>query len=214
LTAGHAKLGRLEAVCPIFVSWAQQELRAQRMQIERDQIARARNVGAGSGFVANHDFGPVIRFLRQEVEPEFRPDPNPEVGALVHGGRVRDGLRSMYVRGHITLQQWHAVCAFRDSIDIAAGARPDQPDRITGIRSPNSGARWPDDMQIEALRRVRAAWTAIPPDHRVLTFWAIVAGGTLDDYAKLAGKRRQIVAAMFDFALAIIEEHYGSDATP
>jgi hypothetical protein len=48
----------------------------------------------------------------------------------------------------------------------------------------------------------------------VLTFWAIVAGGTLDDYAKLAGKRRQIVAAMFDFALAIIEEHYGSDATP
>jgi hypothetical protein len=202
------KLARIEAVCPIFVGWARQELRMDIAQIEHERITRAKNVGAGSGFVGNRDFGPVIRFLRKEIEPEFRTDPDPEVGPLIHGGRVRDGLHAMKARKHITDQQWQAVCAFRDDIDLAAGARPEQPDRLAGIRSPFSGSNWPDDIQIEAMERVRATWRAIPPGLVALTTWMVIGGGTLDHYAKSAQVRRAIVSAMFQFVLTLIEEHY------
>ena len=204
-----SKLQRLNSVCPIFVAWAQQELRHQAAQVDRDQLARARHVGAGSGFLGNKDFGPLIRFLRGDVEPEYRADPDPEVGPLVHGGRVRDGIHAMHARKLITDQQWHAVCAFRDNLDIAAGARPEAFERLAGIRTPLRGSRWPEDAQIDALRQLRGAWARIPRSLQPLTVWTVIGGGTLDDFARVAGVRRAIVSGMWAYTIVVIDEIYG-----
>jgi hypothetical protein len=199
------RLQRLEAVCPVFVEMARQAMRAERSQSEKDAIARARRVGAGHGVHEGNDFGPAIR--AEQIIREFRPDPDPSVGPLVHGGRVRDGLHAMYCRKLITIQQWHAVCRMRDDIDIAGGARLDRYDN-GGIRSPFSGAAWPDDHQLDAMERIRALWRALPFEHRALAFWMVLAGGTLNDYARLVRVRTDAISDAFQAALTGIVDFY------
>ncbi len=177
-------------------------------RLDNERIARARQVGAGAGFVGKSDFGPPVRLLRKEIEPEHRTDPDPEVGPLLLGGRVRDGVRAMKSRNLLTEMQWHAVCAFRDDTEIASGARPEQPDRLAGIRSQYTGSMWPEDAQILALGRVRRVWALIPMDLHMLTAWVVIGGRTLDEYAHACRTRRAGVGAMFQDVLEVIEARY------
>jgi hypothetical protein len=209
--ASLSRIQRLEATCPVFVEMARQAVRAERHTIEKTQLARARSVGAGTGHHDGADFGPPIRADHAQVEREFRADPDPQVGPLVHGGRVRDGLHAMRKRKHISIREWHAVCQLRDDIDFAGGARLDRYDN-GGIRTPFSGNAWPDEHQLDAMRRVRALWVSLPPESLPLTFWMVMAGGTLTEYARLVRVRTSDITEQFAATLVLILDFYDGEA--
>jgi hypothetical protein len=204
VTMPMTRMQRLEAVCPVFLEMARQAIRAEREKADKAAIARARAVGAGHGIKEGNDFGPPIR--GDQIEREFRPDPDPRVGPLLHGGRVRDGLHAMYKRRFITMLQYHSVCRLRDDIDLAGGARIDPIDNA-GIRSTHVGARWPDEYQLDAIMRVRNVWAWMPSDSQPVAYW-MVMGGTLADYARSTRCRPAEIGDRFKAALDGIVAFY------
>lgn len=131
-----------------------------------------------SDLIDGNDYGPTVMLRRGDIEREERADGQ----RTVLGGRRKDGLRTMLMRGQITGAQWNGADKYRTDLAIASGAS----DRTPGGARGNPGYG-PTERQLDAQTRVRGATQAVGLIHAGITSWVIVSGGTIAGYAE--GKR-------------------------
>ncbi len=151
------------------------------------------------------DHGPAIMIRRGEIVREDRADPD-NANRTVAGTSRRDGLRTMWAKGLIDGAEWHAATRFRDDLELASGARPNQGDN-GGVRS-TARHYEPGIAQIDAQTRVTGAWQAVGLVLTGVVSWVIVSRGTLSDYAECKGVRKERACQMLSTGLARLVVFY------
>lgn len=123
------------------------------------------------------NYGPEAN--RHRIEREARPDgPN----QTVLGGRRKDGLRTMFRRGNVTVAQWDAAEKYRNDLSRASGAS----DAEAGMKVTGSAHSYgPTERQIDAQTRINAANRRITlPLQKSAALQIVIGGQSIAAFAK------------------------------
>ncbi|MDT8330190.1 DUF6456 domain-containing protein [Roseomonas gilardii] len=213
--------GRLQRARMLAGNLVEREIRAIRDKAASEALSRAQAVAQTEEVGGKRgDHGPAHQRRRRRLEVVDALDPANPNGPRIRRARLRDPLRRMVKTGTLPFRLFVAAEVFREdcakadggedagesfgrALERAANGVPPEPPLSPWMRG-NEGK----PGQWAAGERVRRALQAIGIVAGGVFSWVVISRGTLDDYCRCKGARRQDVGETLRRALARLADHY------
>jgi hypothetical protein len=206
-------LGWVQAKAPVFLALALKPILTSKAATADDQMARARRVGRDPRGVS--DYGHSIRLTAMhDYDGRLLRPADVEISAtgdltnpnrIVRRARRADSLALLKRIGTISDLDLIACERLRDDLERSGRSLP--AGTLPATRSPPWGRSGVNSEQLIAMAAVRDAMANVAARDRPALLW-IVAGGGINGFVRLTGRRRQAVTGSIVAACAALVDHY------